>query len=354
MAVLEYKCPSCGGVVEYNPNNQQMTCPYCQTTYEVSVLKEYNEAIQPEDIKEEEFAFQNEELLEDGLSFYRCESCGGEIITEETTGATSCPFCGNPVIIPTAFTGILKPDLVIPFKLSKQKAVESLTKHYQGKRFLPNVFKDRNHLEEVKGVYVPFWLFDFNSSAHANYKASRIRSYTRGEYQYTETSTFLASRAGNMEFNYIPLDGSSKMPDILMESIEPFNLNEGVDFETAYLSGFLADKYDVDSKECLPRVNERAKSSISNALRNTVIGYSSVYEQDCVVAMNKGKVRYALLPVWLLNTTWNDKRYTFAMNGQTGKFVGDLPVDKSMFWKMFFKLGVIGSIIATIIASFVV
>lgn len=118
------------------------------------------------------------------------------------------------------------------------------------------------------------------------------------------------------------------MADDLMESIEPFNISDAVDFQTAYLAGYLADKYDVTAEQSIERANKRVKHSTEEAFAETVKGYATVTTDNSNVQFHGGKAKYALYPVWLLNTTWNGNKYTFAMNGQTGKFVGDLPVDK--------------------------
>ena len=136
----------------------------------------------------------------------------------------------------------------------------------------------------------------------------------------------------------MPVDGSTKMDDALMESIEPYDFTGAVDFQTAYLAGFLADKYDVDSEQSIERANERIKKSTENAFASTVQGYSTVIPESTSIRLQNGKAKYALYPVWLLNTTWNGQRYTFAMNGQTGKFVGDLPLDKGAYTKWLFGL----------------
>ena len=227
------------------------------------------------------------------------------------------------------FSGSLKPDLVIPFKLDKKAAKEGLMKHLTGKRLLPKIFKDQNHIDEIKGVYVPFWLFDTDVDAKVRYKATKIRTWSDSDYNYTQTSYYMVHRGGSVGFEYVPVDGSTKMADDLMESIEPFNCREAVDFQTAYLAGYLADKYDVTAEESIDRANERVKKSTEQAFAETVIGYDTVVAENTSVQFHGGKAKYALYPVWLLNTTWNGNKYTFAMNGQTGKFVGDLPVDKA-------------------------
>jgi hypothetical protein len=156
-------------------------------------------------------------------------------------------------------------------------------------------------------------------------------------------------RGGNMAFERVPVDGSSKMADDLMESIEPFRFNDAVEFQTAYLSGYLAERYDVTAKESEERANERIRKSVESTLRDTIRGYENIETESKSIRLHNGSYKYALYPVWILNTTWNGEKYTFAMNGQTGKFVGNLPVDKAAFWRWFVILSIICTILAYII-----
>jgi DNA-directed RNA polymerase subunit RPC12/RpoP len=284
----------------------------------------------------------------DALRVYCCNSCGGEIVADETTAATHCPFCDNPVVMKGQFAGALKPDIVIPFKHDKNAAIAALKNHYKGKRLLPKVFKDQNHIEEVKGMYVPVWLFDTDADAHVRYKATMVRTWSDSRYDYTETSHYSVIRAGSIGFENVPVDGSSKMDDALMESIEPFDISGAVNFQTAYLSGYLADKYDVDSEASVERANQRIRRSTEDAFASTVEGYTSVLPESSSISLNNGRARYALYPVWILNTKWNEQKFTFAMNGQTGKIVGDLPMDKGAYWK--WLLGVAGAVGAAVYA----
>ena len=329
----EYKCPCCGGAIAFDSTIQKMKCPYCDTEFEMDVLKGYDAELQDEEADNMDWETtaggEWEEEETDGLRTYVCKSCGGEIVGDANTAATSCPFCDNPIVMMGQFSGTLKPDLVIPFKLDKKAAKEGLVKHLTGKRLLPKIFKDQNHIDEIKGVYVPFWLFDTDVDAKVRYKATKVRTWSDSNYNYTKTSYFMVHRGGSIGFEDVPVDGSTKMADDLMESIEPFNCAEAVDFQTAYLAGYLADKYDMTAEESIDRANERVKKSTEQAFAETVIGYETVTAENTSVQFHGGKARYALYPVWLLNTTWNGNRYTFAMNGQTGKFVGDLPVDKA-------------------------
>ena len=273
-----------------------------------------------------------------------CSSCGGEIVADATTAATSCPHCDNPVVVMWKLSGSLKPDLVIPFKLDKKAAKSALKRHYSGKRLLPKVFKDENHIDEIKGLYVPFWLFDADAEAHIRYKATRIRHWSDANFDYTETSFYAVTRGGSLAFADVPVDGSTKMRDELLESIEPFDLSAAVDFQTAYLAGYLADKYDVDAQQSIQRANERIKKSTEDAFASTVHGFTTVMAEASAIQLKEGTVKYVLLPVWLLNTRWKGTTYTFAMNGQTGKLVGDLPVDKGAYKR--WLLGLTGIISA--------
>ena len=314
-----------------------MKCPYCDSEFEMETLLAYDAELntQHPDHMEWDTAAENhwQNGEADQLHIYSCSTCGGEIVADETTGATECPFCGNPVVMMGQFQGDLKPDLVIPFKYDKKAAIAALQNHYKGKLLLPKVFKDQNHIKEVKGLYVPVWLYDTDADAHVRYKATRVHTWNDSEYQYTETSHFLVVRAGGIGFENVPVDGSSKMDDALMESIEPYNIADAVDFQTAYLSGYLADKYDVDSETSEKRANERIRQSTEDAFASTVVGYSSVIPMDSSINLQNGRARYALYPVWILNTVWNGQKFTFAMNGQTGKMAGNLPMDKGLFFK---------------------
>ncbi len=331
----EYKCPNCAGSVNFDAGTQQMKCPYCDATFEVDAVKEFQDDQAHE--AAEDFSWeaydQNSgsgdwaEGETDNMRQFRCQSCGGEIITDANTAATSCPYCGNAAVMEERLGGTFRPDWVIPFQLDKEAAQNALAKHLKGKMFLPDAFKTQNFIEEIKGIYVPFWLFDADAAANANYRCTKVRHWSDARYNYTKTSYYAVQRAGNASFRTVPVDGSSKMEDAMMESIEPFDYGKKVDFQTAYLSGFFADKYDVDATACQPRANERIQGSMQEMLRKTVEGYSSCMPESCNVRLSGGKTEYALLPVWVLNTRYKDKLYSFAMNGQSGKFIGDLPVD---------------------------
>ena len=355
--INEYKCPSSGGAIEFDSHSQKMKCPYCDTEFDLETLKKYDEQLSKEAEQKDDISDwqtdpgkQWQEGETDGMNVYTCKSCGGEIVSDENTGATSCPYCGNPVILTERFRGALRPDMVIPFKLDKKAAKEAYYKHIKGRPLLPKVFRRENHIDEIKGIYVPFWLFDADVAADARYKATKVRTWSDSDYDYTETSYYSVDRSGNMSFVSVPVDGSSRMPDDLMESIEPYKVADAVEFQTAYLSGYLADKYDVDAQQSTDRARERMKESAQDVLRDTVKGYASVIPENTNVRISGGDAKYALYPVWILNTTWRGKKYIFAMNGQTGRMTGDLPVDNGAYTRWLLGLTAVFSIAAYLVA----
>ena len=358
--LFEYECPCCGGRIEFDSASQEMKCPYCDTAFDLETLKGYDEAMKDAEQTESDLELSPGSEWQagetDNMLVYICNSCAGEIVADKTTGATHCPYCGNPVVVSGLFSGDLKPDHVIPFKLDKEAAVNALKKHLEGKFLLPDAFKDQNHIEEIKCVYVPFWMFDASAKGNIVYKATKVRRWDDANYYYTETKHYSVIRAGSAGFDNVPVDGSSKMPDALMESIEPYDYKEMQPFNAAYLSGYLADKYDVTADESVERANTRVKQSVRDLLRRTVTGYDTVVQQRENINLTNGTARYVLCPVWILNTVWNNEKYLFAMNGQTGKFVGDLPVDMGQFWKWLFIysgiFGTIGGVLGALISAF--
>ena len=355
--ITNYQCPACTGPLHYDGQSGRLQCEYCESSFsveEIEALYEEKEAaaIEATEAAEEE-AREYEESQQtegdydtgeywdaeaEGLKAYNCPSCGAELITDETTAATSCPYCGNPGIIPGVFTQTLKPDYVLPFKVTKDEAKQALKKYYKGKRLLPKAFADKNHIEEIKGVYVPFWLYDGQADADMTFHATRIHTRMSGDYQITTTEHYRLLRAGTVDFEKIPVDASSKMPDEYMDAIEPYDFRELTEFSTAYLPGYFADRYDEDAEKCAERAEARAINSAVSAVESTAAGFASCVPETKRVNVHRGRVSYALLPVWMLSTRYQDRSYLFAMNGQTGRFIGALPVDKGRYWSWFAKI----------------
>ena len=343
MANVEFKCPNCGAPLSFDSSSQKVACPYCEAEFDVddiSILKDAFKEGDKEELKWEDCssAYSEEELST--LNVYHCSSCGGELITDENTSATSCPYCGSPVIISSRLEGELKPNYVIPFKKNKEEAKQALKEYLKNKLFLPKVFKEENRIDEIKGIYVPFWIYDADCEGSITYKAMRQRMYVVGDYQYTERRYYKVVRDGIIGFNHIPVDGSSKMDDNLMESIEPFDFKEAKEFNHAYLTGYLSDKYDVSKEVCERRANERIRQETIDCFSKTVVGYNSFVITGTSLSLKNSKVSYALYPSWILNTSFEKQKFKFALNAQTGKLVGNLPCSKLKYtlWYLGFYL----------------
>ena len=353
--MTEYECPCCGGMVAFDALSQKMKCPYCDTEFDVDAMetREY----ESRDEKQDTFDWDSkagEQWAEEetaGLYVYACQSCGGEIVADKTLGATSCPYCGNNVVMKEQFSGDLKPDYIIPFKLDKKAAKEKLKQHFTGKKLLPKSFQSESRLEEVKGVYVPFWLFDAEAEGEVRYTGTKVHTWSDKDFIYTRTSFYDIVRGGTVAFERIPVDGSSKMPDDLMESIEPFDFSEAVPFNAAYMAGFLADRYDVTEDQSEERANTRIRQSMIDVLDESITDvYATKMPNGSYVNLSNGAAKYALYPVWLLTASWNGERFLFAMNGQTGKMVGNLPIDKGAYWRHHIKWTLIIGLIIFVIA----
>lgn len=328
--VLEYKCPCCNAGLPFNENVQKMKCQYCDNEFDLETVRTYNEDLNKAD--EADFHWEESQTKawsedeQQSLRSFICPACGGELITDENTAATFCPYCDNPTILPGRVSGGLKPDGVIPFKTSKEDAKAAFLNLCKGKPLLPKMFTQEHRLEKITGMYVPFWLYDCGSHFTGSYKATRVHHWSDARFNYTRTEHFHLARGATADFTSIPMDASQKMDNAIMESIEPYDYSQMVDFETVYLSGFLADKFDVEAKEGEERIRERVSASMDSLVQDSLFGYTTVIPVSKQLHVEQGKAKYVLLPVWMLHTKYKDQTYVFAMNGQTGKMTGTFPI----------------------------
>ena len=328
-------CPCCGGSLKFEASLQKVKCEYCDTEYEVSDLKELNAASNTiEENTEWETEATGEFSEDDAFNVYLCETCGGEVLCDENTTSTICPYCGNPVLLKGRLTGGLKPKYIIPFKLEKDAAKNNLNGYFKGKLLLPNDFKKLNEVKEVTSLYVPYWIFDADVNGMAHYRATRHRTWSDSNYRYSETKYYKIIRGGKISFEHLPVDASKKMDDKMMESIEPFDFSGAKDYSNAYIVGYAADKYDVSKEETFERANVRIKEGTVDAFRSTIHGYDTVTNESANINYESNSAAYAMYPVWTLNSEYKENKYQFAMNGQTGKIVGNLPISfaKAFIW----------------------
>ena len=374
--ISQFQCPCCGARLGYDGETQQMTCQYCDSTFSV-------EQIRAEQQAKEEMAAGSEMNWKTSSSSvitgpdgkvqgYSCSACGAEMVADENTAATECPYCGNFTIVKASFDGMYKPDVVLPFMVTKEKAQDALNGFTKGKKLLPDAFANKNRIDSITGLYVPFWLYSCHADGTIFYEGVKSQRWEDNDYRYVKKDHYRMIRSGNMDFQRIPVDASTKMDDAIMDSLEPFDLTKAVEYDAAYFSGYLADRYDVQEPDARPRANERVENSFRDRLREEVKEYEEVKATSEQIRLSDAKAEYAMLPVWMMTTQYEGKSYVFGINGQTGQMVGSLPIDKGKATKEFavtsgislVAVGVIlrlimgafsvGNIIGTIIAALII
>ncbi len=338
MAVSSYKCLNCQAPLAFDPESGQWKCDYCFGRF---TKEELDRVYQEESIEEMK-----------KLSSYHCNNCGAEIVADETTAATFCIYCKSPSLIQERFHGEFHPRYIIPFKLKKDEA-EALYKEWMKKKlFAPRAFKQDEEIEKIKGVYVPFWLFDCDAHGNIQGQATKVKTWTSGDYRYTNTKYYYIERQGIGCYENIPVDGSTKFDDKYVQLIEPYNYQEMQEFSMHYITGFFAEKYDVDAIQSQEVVKERVQEYITDRLKNTVSGYTTFSVKNRKSNVKNATESYAMLPIYLLVNEFNDEKYMFLVNGQTGTIAGETPIShlrQIVFWLLtFFGLSMIYVIFAII------
>ena len=355
--VIQYKCPKCGSDMSYDPNTRKLTCSSCGHTADIEKFPlpekapetDEVEEFRPDDISEEnpihfekEYDTAQNHFQGDEAREYLCNNCGAVIITDADTAATTCSFCGAPVILGDRLSGSLAPAKIIPFKITKEQAQEGFKKWCRGGRFTPRDFRMANRIKSIQGIYVPFWLYDVNSVGDADATCTRVRTFRRGDYDYTETSYYHVYRRVNLNYENIPADASAKMNDAMMDKLEPYRYDELTRFNMPYLAGYLAEKYNDTDEELFPRVKDRAERYTDEYIRGSISGYTTVHINRKNIDSRSLHSDYVLLPVWMVCYDYNKAEHTFAMNGQTGKIVGKPPISAGKVAAWFF--GVSGAV----------
>jgi len=345
MDSVEYKCPNCNADLKFSPATQRLECEYCESSFTVEEIKQIcaaaENSIPPETL-------QAQQDFESHTNLYHCKSCGAEIMADDQQTATFCYYCHNPVILSGKMSGSYKPSKVIGFRLTRENAENAFKQWIKGRMFAPTDFKSQQQIEKITGLYVPFWLADCNIDVDYRGEGRKSRSWTSGDYRYTETSIYRLIRSGTVVTQGIPADGESKIEDALMEAIEPYDYNELKDFSMSYLSGFFADKYDVDKANVFPRIRERASKACLDVLKKSISGYSADTPSEKNISFRSTDWHYILLPVWFMSYKYKGKVYEFAINGQTGKLAGTPPLSKGKLAAFCAAIGGIITILGTI------
>lgn len=358
MATVNYKCPNCGAPLKFNPDKQMFSCEFCMSDFtEQSVQQMYAEREAKTDQAEKAEQKANEQAKEQPKAdpssqkaqdeqavVYTCPSCGAEVVTTASTAATTCFYCQNPVVLGGRLSGEFAVDRVIPFSLSKENAIKKFMEMCKKKKFLPKDFASEKQFEKLTGVYFPYWYVDEQKQANITAKGKKIRTWTSGNTRYTETSIFRLKRSGNLVIKNV-FERALKSEDReMLQGVHPFDLSGAKPFAMSYLSGFQAEKRDIDKQDINQLMQKRIKEYCQQLLKDTMSDYTDIVTENYNDETDLEAWNYTLLPVWVVTYKYKDKIYPFAINGQTGKTYGELPVSKGKL-ALFFA-GVAAAILA--------
>lgn len=346
METITYKCPNCDGGLVFDPGEQKFKCEYCQSEFteeELLKLKPEESQAVPQETVLQETASQEEEAQEtaretpdqkapeedDRMMVYSCPSCGAEIVADETTASSFCYYCHNPVVLSGRLSGEYRPDFVLPFVMDKGRA-ETVFKEWIGrKRYVPRDFYSPGQLKLLEGIYYPYWLYSCQVEGKLEAEAARQVVSRLGSMENIETSYYNVSREGTMEVKNMAKNALKKADRQLAEAVLPFDMEKLLPFSASYLSGFRAERRDFEKQELEPELEAELHSFAAETLKEGITGYDSVTVKRHEEQFTSPVWSYALLPVWVLTYRRKDdgKTYYFAMNGQSGKICGILPVD---------------------------
>ncbi len=332
MAVISYKCPNCGGELVFDPSAQNFKCEYCSSSFSQEEL----DAMKPAAAREQQMvesepdgAGSNDtrDDSEEGM-IYICPSCGAQIVTDSTTAATICYYCHNPVVLSGRLSGELKPDRVIPFAIDRKQAEQRFLDFVHSKKFVPRALFQKNQIEKLTGVYFPYWVYECTMEGSMDAQGTNIRVWRNGDVEYTETKYYQVEREGTVEISNLTKNALTKVNRRLIESVFPYDLTQMKEFHMGFLSGFQAEKRDVESESLRQQTEQEVKEYGRQLLRDTISGYSGVTVGSHQEKIQKETWSYVLLPLWTLTYKGkNGKFYYYSLNGQTGKIYGELPID---------------------------
>lgn len=345
--LLSYKCPNCGGDLRFDPAKGDYQCEYCRSRFTQEALDAVTEEKEREEKEKaaKEGAEQSAakpEGTEDEAVVYNCPSCGAQIVTEKSTAATFCYYCHNPVILTGRLEGKYRPDYVVPFAIDRKKALDIFNNWIAQKKFVPKAFYDKDQIEKFSGVYFPYHLYSCRIEGHIDGQGTRRETTRTGDYENITTGIYHVRRDGDMPVKNVARNALKKANRILVEGVQPYDFSDLKPFSMPYLSGFFAEKRDIESAEIEREVDAEVKEHAMQQLRASIAGYEDLRITDDALEVKDRDWKYALLPVWTVTykEPGSGKIYYFSMNGQNGKVIGELPVDRNALMAYFFKIAV--------------
>lgn len=355
----KFNCKTCGAELYWDSEANCLKCEYCDSEYKVFEFdKEKQEELLTEsDITKEqqelqaadEYAKATDDSELNDLVVYQCSHCKAEIVTARSTVATTCAFCGRAISITNKLVNDFRPDAIIPFEINEKEAKEIYKKYIRSTFLTPKEFGTDGVLKKIKGIYVPFWLHSFDSDTKATIYCENITSHRRGDDKIIDHHMYQVTVDAKGSFKDIPTDGLKHLDDALMDAIEPFDYSKLAEFNPAYMAGYYAEEYNESDKVTRARATDRAKQTMRAQMEQEAGAFAvkqlRSYDED----LSQVTAKYAMLPVWLLNVTYKEKEYLYAINGETGKIVGKLPISVQKLWIAIATSMVGGYMLATII-----
>lgn len=324
--VMTFKCPCCGGYLEFDPSLQKFKCLYCAQVLSEEDLREQSE--ERETAAEAAQAEQTPASQVDHLRGYQCQMCGAEIVTDDTTAATRCYFCHSPVVLHDRLDDEFKPDGVIPFKLDKAAAEKQFMDYISKKKFLDRGFFNGAQLEMFSGVYYPWWYADIEGVGEFEGEGSRVTVATTPTHIVTTTRVYRVQREGRLSFRNMARKALLKADGKLSDGIHPYDMGGVKPYASGYLSGFLAEKRDIPEATAKEEMIREAQGYAQGMMkRNHAFNSLSGTTRFTPASV---KAKYVLMPAWVLTYKGGKDGvpYYYMMNGQTGKVCGKLPIDR--------------------------
>ncbi|MGJ1268267.1 hypothetical protein ACR78F_11520 [Sphingobacterium spiritivorum] len=354
-----FKCTGCSAPLAYKPGTDYLLCPYCGTRNTIAQNLENAPPLTfPIDYEHYIASIKdvNDNRYEELQEIAKCTNCGASTTLPSHVVAAKCAFCSSPLVIDHHTEHIVRPQALVPFFIDNKLAYQQF-KIWGGKRwFAPNDFKrifDTYSLNALKGVYIPFWVFNANT----------VTDYTgeRGDHYYVErtvrdkdgnTTTVqdqrtrwrYASGRVSVTFKDITICASQSLSQASSDKLGPWHLDRLVPFNEQYISGFSAQTYQLDPQAAMAEAKAVMQYQIRGYIKDDIGGDEQRIDSADTYFSKEG-IRYVLLPVWLTSYKYNGKYYQIMINAFSGKVYGDRPYST---WK------IVGAILLGIIILYII
>lgn len=332
--IVSYQCPNCEAPLSFDPEKGAFHCEYCLSTYSEADLLAIDAQRKKDEAREKVAASEADDYCAQ-MEEYACPNCGAVVACEGNTVATECVYCHTPVIHRGKLSGQMRPHKLVPFAFNREAAEESFRKFVSKHKFVPRDFFSTAQLEKMQGIYFPFWVTDADTRAGMTAHGTKVRTWRAGDYRYTETSHFHVVREGEIHFEDLTTCALSEADKAMLEGILPFPSDALIDFSMPYLAGFLTKKRDIEKDALHEEAENRMRGYSDKLLSDTIHGYATLSVENRGMTIYRENWDYALMPVWLMTYRGKKRNYTYAMNGNTGKVYGELPISAGKLWALF-------------------